>query len=81
MGETDRIQINDMRFKNKVYIPSETGNVLTDTEKFLNNYNYKVIGYSSNFEGETYTMLIENKLDKDSFRKIDKSEYAIKRSK
>ena len=74
MGKTDRIQINDMRFKNKMYIPSETGNVLTDTEKFLNAYNYKVIGYSSNFESATYTMFIENRLDKNSFRKIEKGE-------
>ena len=77
MHNTDRIQINDTRFKNKLYIPAKTGNVLTDVEKFLNNYNYKIIGYASNFETEIYTLLIENQLDKNAFRPIDKNEYSI----
>ncbi len=77
MHKTDRIQINDTRFKNKLYIPAKTGNTLTDIEKFLNDYNYKVIGYASNFETEVYTLFIENQLDLHKFRKIDKKEYAI----
>ena len=77
MNRTDRIRINDKRFKNKLYIPAKSGNVLTDIEKFLNDYNYKVVGYASNFETEIYTLFIENQLDKDSFRKIDKNEYSI----
>ena len=78
MHKTERIQIKDMRFKSLLYIPAKTGNVLTDVEGFLNNYNYKVIGYSSNFETEVYSMFIENQLDKNSFRKIDKKEYSCK---
>ncbi len=78
MHKTDRIQINDLRFKSRLYIPAKTGNVLTDVETFLNDYNYTIMGYSSNFETETYDLFIENNLDKNSFRIIDKSEYSIK---
>lgn len=78
MHKTDRIQIKDTRFNNKIYIKPMSGNTLTDVENFLNDYNYSVIGYSSNFQTETYTLLIENKLDSNSFRKIDKKEYSTK---
>ena len=77
MQKTKRIQIKDMRFKNLLYIPAKTGDVLADIEKFLNNYNYKVIGYSRNLETEVCSMFIENQLDKNRFRKIDKKEYAL----
>ena len=76
MHKTERIQIRDTRFKNILYIPARSGNVLTDTENFLKDYNYKVIGYSSNFETEIYTLFIENNLDRNSLRPIDKKEYS-----
>ncbi len=76
MFKTDRIQIKDVRFKKTIYIKPVSGNVLTDIERFLNDYNYKVIGYSSNFETDIYTLLIQNRLDINSFRPVDKAEYS-----
>jgi len=74
MPKTNRIKIKDDRFNKVTFIPASSGNILTDVEKFLTAYNYNIIGYSSNFETEIYTMFLENKLDKNKFRQIDKNE-------
>ena len=49
-----------MRFKKTIFIENITGNVITDSAKFLKNRGFEIFGYSSNNANNTYTLFVRD---------------------